>query len=448
MEDLLVRSAQLQQTVRDFVYETEGEVATALEQYSAEQLARSPKFQFQGNQQMQWLLTRFIFEGDAAGQKPYQHFAEQTSTLEERDRSLLKNWQRSFPGLFMVIEVQQNQFELMNWLTAKRYSVQLNPLLDNRQIARIAADEILLSYLQPVDADNWMFVTEPMLLGKLGKPKLAVAVGNFKHDFPDSIYGDAPELLEEAWQSVESYYQEFIDFFGSDQITMPGHQFGQKLQEFQKFITEKRLEAAGLEPGQTLDDLAEKANISKEELLENIEDLGLDPAAAEKVFAQNARSQTQMTTPTVQLPDALKRSQRLTVLVHPRWGQIFLPDFEDFVAIVQNPEQHTTPAAEKLVQHYLKDETVCPFVWHHLASLYPSNLEALLGTVLARPNFDLSNDLDDLLAEFHKPLKPTLPEIASVPLHLHQLFEAAITEVYQTKKKAKKKPTGTKGFGG
>jgi len=47
----------------------------------------------------------------------------------------------------------------------------------------------------------------------------------------------------------------------------------------------------------------------------------------------------------------------------------------------------------------------------------------VLQTALERPNFQLDSDLDALLQEFNKPTEPELPEIASVPLHLDNLFK-------------------------
>lgn len=84
------------------------------------------------------------------------------------------------------------------------------------------------------------------------------------------------------------------------------------------------------------------------------------------------------------------------------------------------------------------------YVWHHLAHQHPKQLEQVLQISLKRPNFDLTQDLDNLLQEFDKPLYPELPEIASVPLHLHNLFQEAVQTVYKSQSKQKiKQKTGT-----
>jgi hypothetical protein len=73
-------------------------------------------------------------------------------------------------------------------------------------------------------------------------------------------------------------------------------------------------------------------------------------------------------------------------------------------------------------------------------------LENILQTVLNRSDFKIENDLDELLKEFKKPLEPFLPEIASVPIHLHNLFQAALAEVNKSKSKPKAQKKAVKGF--
>ena len=66
-----------------------------------------------------------------------------------------------------------------------------------------------------------------------------------------------------------------------------------------------------------------------------------------------------------------------------------------------------------------------------------------MQTVLERPNFQINRDLEALLQEFNKPIEPDLPEIASVPVHLNNLFQEALTEVNKSSSKSKsKKKTG------
>ena len=106
----------------------------------------------------------------------------------------------------------------------------------------------------------------------------------------------------------------------------------------------------------------------------------------------------------------------------------------------------SVPDGEKLVRNYLEDPAINAWIWQRLAKVDPAKLAQILQTVLERTDFQLDRDLDSLLQEFKKPLEPELPEIASVPQHLHNLFQQALGEVNKSKSQPQDKKKSSKGF--
>lgn len=446
MDQVLAQAGALKQALLNFVFDAEGELATALETYTAKQLARPTKLQFQGASQTNLIVDRFLTEGSVNGKLPLDYFLKSQSTLSSAERSLVQSWQRSFIGVFAVKQALPTGFELMNWLTAKLYQVQSSELEPNEPLARLQVGEIIVTRISPVTDAIWTFSGPQMFLGKLGKPKLAVAIGNFKHDFPDQLYGDAPDLRSEAWKSVERYHQEFIDFFGTNEVTLPGYQLNRKLQEFQELATKKQLAAAGIDPDKSLQTAIAESGLSQAEILENAENMGVDAKAVEKLLNERSPAHPAMVMSSINLPDPLKKAEQLTMFVHPRWGQVFLTNYYQLKTLLETESELIEENATKLVHQYLTNPEVNVSVWQHFAQHYPTKLEALLIKTLARPNFKLAADLDPLLQEFHKPLEPELPEIASVPIHLHELFQEVLLEVSKEKPKEKGKQKVSKGF--
>jgi hypothetical protein len=127
---------------------------------------------------------------------------------------------------------------------------------------------------------------------------------------------------------------------------------------------------------------------------------------------------------------------------------MFLPTYNQFKILLTAKDWQSVEGAEKLVRHYLEDSNINAFIWQRLAQNYPAPLESVLQTVLERSDFQLEQDLNGLMQEFNKPLEPELPEIASVPLHLHNLFQEALAEVSKSKSKNKSKKKTVGGFGG
>lgn len=441
MDTILERSHTLKQALVDFVLDAEGELAQALETYAAEQMRRGSS----ENKQQDFIVDSFIVEGKVGEKSPIELFLESHPDLQPKDRNLITNWQRSFTGLFAITEILPDGWELMNWLTAKHYIVKANNSQTLQEISRLKIGEILLTRISPVTDSYWMLSGVYTIMGKLGKPKLAVAIGNFKENYKHHLYSDAPDLLEEAWQSVEEYHQQFVDFFGSDEVTLPGYQLNKKIAEFQEILTQQRLSAAGIDTSKSLAEVAATAGIEQEEITAAAKELGADAKAVTEIF-NSKNGSSKMVTPKIDLPAELKKAEQVTALSHPRWGQMFLPTYGKIKEILSAEDWQSVAGAEKLIRYYLEDQTINAFIWQRLAQQYPTTLEKVLQTFLQRPEFRLANDLDVLLQEYHKSIQPDLPEIASVPIHLHNLFQEAVAEVNKSKPKEKGPKKGGKGF--
>jgi hypothetical protein len=441
VDAILERSHQLKQNLTDFVYDAEGELAQALESYAAAKSRRGSGDNFQ----QELIVDSFITEGRVGDSSPLDLFIENNQELSESDRTLIKSWYRTFIGLFAITKLLPDGFELRNWLTDKHYIVKPNNAQKLKEISRLKEGEILLTRISPVTESEWTFSGPHTQMGKLGKPKLAVAIGNFKDNYKNHLYGDAPELLEEAWQSVAIYHQQFVEFFGSDEVTMPGYQLNKKIAEFQEILTKKRLEEAGIDTSKSLGEVAQEAGMGEEEIKAVAEEFGTDAQAVSQMFDKK-KSSSKMVTPKVDLPAELRKAEQVTAISHPRWGQMFLPTYFKMKALLEAEDWQTVEGAEKLMRFYLEDKSINAFIWHRLAQQYPIQLEKALQTFLQRPEFQLQNNLDTLLQEQNKPIEPELPEIASVPIHLHNLFQEAVVEVHKSKPKGKGQKQSAKGF--
>jgi len=440
VDALQARSHELKEALVEFVLDAEGELAESLETYAA---AESRK-QRHDSVQQDLIIDSFLTEGKVGDKTPLDLFLESHPELSQSDRNLVNSWRRSFIGLFAVTQILPDGFELMNWLTAKRYIVKPNNAQTLQEMSRFKEGEIFLTRIAPVTDMYWTFSRSYTYMGKLGKPKLAVAIGNFKENHKNALYSDAPELLTQAWQSVEQYHHDFIDFFGSDEATMPGYQLNKKIAEFQELMLQRRLATAGIDPSKSLAEVAQEAGIEEDEIKAAAEEAGADS----KVVAQliDNKSTTKMVMPKVDLPAELKKAEQVTALSHPRWGQMFIPTYSQFKALLEAENWQSIEGSEKLVRYYLENSSINAFIWQRLAQQYPTQLEKVLQTVMGRPEFKLERDLDSLLHEFNKPTEPELPEIASVPLHLHNLFEEAVAEVNKSKSKSKSKKNAATGF--
>ncbi len=441
MDAILERSHQLKQDLTDFVLDAEGELAQALETYAAIKSRRGSG----DTAHQDLIIDSFVTEGRVGDSSPLDLYIQSYPELPESDRQLINSWHRTFIGLFAITQILPDGFELMNWLTNIHYIVKPSNAQTLQNLSRLKEGEILLTRISPVTDTFWTLSGPYTQMGKLGKPKLAVAIGNFKENYKNHLYSDAPDLLEEAWQSVEQYHQNFIDFFGSEEITLPGYQLNKKIAELQEILTQKTLKAAGIDPSKSLEEVVQEAGIEQEEIKAAAEEMGADAKVVSQMF-DNKNGTSKMVMPKIDLPADLRKAEQVTTLSHPRWGQMFLPTYSKAKAILEAEDWQSIEGSEKLIRHYLEDKNINAFIWQRLAQKYPTQLEKVLQNVLQRPDFRLESNLDALLQEFNKPQEPELPEIASVPIHLHNLFQEALGEVSKSKPKGKGQKNPAKGF--
>jgi len=442
MNTPLERSKELKQALVDFVFDAEGELAVALESFSKDKLERWSKVQAQSQNHSAMAIDMFLNEGKVGDKTPIQCFIDESGSLSEGDCHLLQEWHRSFNGLFEVIQASSDGYDLMNWFTTKTYRVLSNGLQEPAKLSRLKPGEIVLTRISPLTETQWIFSGPMELLGTLGKPKLAVAIGNFKDRFKHHLYGDAPELLEEAWQSVERYHQEFTDFFGGAEVVIPGHEFAKRFQEFQDILMDKQLERAGIDSSKSIQELAAESGVSEEDMEEMVAELDDDASPMTKQLL-NSKKSIKMVVPKVDLPKPLQRAEQLTVIVHPRCGPCFLEDYQVLGdRLIQQSDTSDPELLEKLdkqIKRYLEEPTIHFYIWKQLAESYPDALEVGLRRVLQRPDFAIKTDLSPVLETYGKVADPELPETASVPIHLNDLFQDALAEVNQSKSKNKGK---------
>lgn len=425
--------------------DAEGDLATALETYSADRLKHWSATNLQGISRSDLAIDMFLTEGQVSNRSVSDIFIQSQPDLSPDDQALVESWQNTFNGLFKVLQVEAERYELMNWLTEKHYWVAPNGAQAAAELSRLSPGEIIVTRLSPDAGDIWTFSGPLMLLGKLGKPKLAVAIGNFKNWFPNYLYGDAPELLTEAWQSVERYHQDFVVFFGGDRITLSGYELNKKLKEYQEVATQRHLEEIGVDGSKSLKELVAQSGLSEEEVAESVESFGEDGREVSRLLKDDQA--IKMAMPPINLPDELRRAEAVTVFVHPRWGQTLLKDYVRLTQLFEATDEESVAKVDKLIQKYLKEDAVNVYVWHCLAEDNAVPLMASLERCFNRSGLT-PNDLEDVLVQAGKPLEPTLPEIASVPIHLNDLFQKALQEVGQnsSKKKSKGKQKQKTGF--
>jgi hypothetical protein len=441
------RAGLLWTAMIEFIQAAEGSIAVNLESFVAQQLIRNPQLD---SGQRKLLVHRFAIEGEVEGKSPLDLFLTSQPDLSNADRQIILNWRKSFVGLLEIMLIDPESLTVMNWLTAKRYRLPFTDLPSQTAMSRLKTGDLIIAQISRITTD-WAILTPWVALGRLGKPKLAVAVGAFRQNYPHYLYSDAPEQLAAAWASVATYHDRFVEFFGADEITFSGKELAPRISEFQTWMVGKQLDAAGVDRSKSLTELATASGLDSEDAAAVTEILG-------SIDSNTTNQPTigQMVSPKVELSPQLKSATAVTALSHPHWGQMFLVDYPRLKSRLADQATPYLPADLKFIYKCLVDPAMNTFVWRRLAAEFPQQLQTAIQQTIAlvkipTPNSQLPPPtspflLDSILTQFNKFLEPDLPDLASVPIHLHELFQTAVLEV--SKDKAKPKSVAKKtGFG-
>lgn len=83
-------------------------------------------------------------------QTPLEIFIQENSQLSSSDREILTHWQNNVIGLFEIKEIQEDSYQLMNWLTEKTYQVFRYSKMSEKEISRWQPGEIILTIIQKI----------------------------------------------------------------------------------------------------------------------------------------------------------------------------------------------------------------------------------------------------------------------------------------------------------
>ncbi len=447
MNDRLAQAKVLKQHLLEFVFGADGALAEALERWSAKQSAQLSQSQFQQG----GVLTDFVVDSFITQSKqgqPIAEFLQQHPDLSPEEQQLLQSWERSFLGLFEIDEKTPEGYLLLrNWLTAQSYRVYPNGSESPDLLKRMQPRGILMSRISPLDSEHWFLSGPNLFLGALGKPKLAMAVGNFKRYHPDSLYEDAPELLEEAWRSVVQHYRDFVDYFGSDRLTLPGPKLSQQLTAFQDALAQQKMDQAGVDEQTSIQELAQKSGTNLSAVEEAAENVGANLKTVSSVL--QSQGKPRMAPIELEVPEHLRRAEQVTLLVHPEWGQAFLDNYAQIQSLLTELPVAVGDRQTELTQmlHALLSKSeLSPYVWYHFAQEMPQNFSAAFAILLQQPNWQ-STELPQVLESFGHRAEPVLPEVANLPVHLNELFQTAMLDLTKGRAKNKKQAKKKQGFG-
>jgi hypothetical protein len=337
-------------------------------------------------------FDRFILEHRFPdGSSVVDHFLRAQRDLTEADRALVLRWKEPVEGLFEVRKRRGNSLELFNLADELVYRV--HSTVEEFPFERVPSGWFLLTRLMPVE-DEWVFSGAARPLPPEARRDVLRTVGMMIAANPRLPFRN-PQLLARAWELQREDREAFIQFFGADEVVLPGRDLGERMRELLRF---KVFEFRG-QDGKTAAERHRKLH-------------GEDPALPEGPV----------------LPEELSEFEMVGLVYDERDGLSILPDYGLVEEAFADPSRLSDRRRRGAVREYLRSPSISAWVIRRLAARYPEGATEVVRKLSPlRSGLTWEKDGEDLLRRF-KPAdfeREPLPTLTVVPSEVTKAMNQA-----------------------
>lgn len=312
------------------------------------------------------------------GRTLVDHFVAAHPDLPPDERAMLLGWQDVVEGIFAVVRRERDALEVVNLIDDLTYRVRSN--MGARALAPMKPGTFLITRLVPVE-DEWLLSGYSHLLPASEQREAFAAAQKVALQQPKLAFRN-PRKLEQAWELQRRQRRDFITFFGSDTVVLPGQQLNERLQAYYHFQMHEVRNAEG-------QSVAEQAR----------EKYGVVPEP-----------------PSADLDRDLTERETVGVIFDEVEGLNFFPDFGIVDETFATPELVKDRHHREAVLGYLESPGIHPFPLRRLAERNPENASRLFRRLLRQRDFDWERDGEALLRRYKAGFfeQPAVPGVVPI----------------------------------
>ena len=342
---------------------------------------KDPESEFEWINFQDWFVLQCELED---GKTIVQHFIEHhKNSIGKEVRRLLEQWSGVIEGLFEVQGSDNGGINMRNLINEREYTVYATASWEEAELDLDPGDFVTTRIVPAMGFHIFSGAfsvtrTGGSLQQKANVYKAAVDI-QMKH--PAKAFQDNEIKLQKSRRAVRDQYDDFLAFFGTDEVFGNGHEI---LRQYQAFFDYQ---------------VFEKIN----------PDTGLTPAAS-----YEQETATAYEPPTARLPEDVLASDDVAILCDPEEGLSFLIQYRQFLEIFKNPDLHLERFEnEDLVFGYLEADSVSDIPFRKAAKRFPGNFKKVMRHLRKLQGFD-AIEVDNLMREFKPHCFNKLPTTVAI----------------------------------
>jgi hypothetical protein len=326
-----------------------------------------------------WFILQYKLEG---GETIAGRFVEYYDNLMSEDvRELILGWADVIEGLFEVKSGTTSSLCVKNLINEREYKVFPTASMVDFEIK---SGDFLFARIVPAKAFH-LFSGAVTIIewdrSEGQRAKMYKSAMDLQMHHPSMAFKDHDEKLQKSLESARREYEDFVHYFGADEILGAGKDILHKYQGFFDYLI---FEKKGPESGQSL------------------------ALAFEKKTGKPYQSLT------VKLPEPVLNSQDVGMLCDPVEGISFLIDYRHFIDVFKYPDRYLGKReTEEVVMGYLESDSISDIPFRRVAKRFPHNFSLVMAYYLDQEDFS-SSQIDDLIMEYKPESFNKLPGIVTI----------------------------------
>ena len=300
-------------------------------------------------------------------------FIKKDKNITEEDKNIIIKWKKIISSIFQIKKTGKDTLVLFNLVNNKEYTVIVQPDL----ISRIKKGDFLLARIIPLN-EYYMFSGGTNMIAEKYKLQVYQLVIDFLKRCPSAVFIDNEGDIEEAYLLQAEEYDDFIEFFGSDEIILSGKELEEKLKEFYHYRYFQKKE--------------HKSKKTKAEQF--LKKYGHLP-----------------TLPALNLPSRLLSTEEVGVIYDKKEGLNFFAWYGVFKAIFEVSDFEEIPGYKDLVMSYLTSPSISSLPFIRISQTHKENMENVFRVILNKENFSIPKDLDNILKKYKPNYHNAIPGI-------------------------------------
>lgn len=298
------------------------------------------------------------------GRTVIDHFIDQHSELPEAERAMLQGWKDPVEGVFHIDRRQGDALVTVNLIDELTYRIYSN--MGPGVFSQMPAGSFLITRVVPVE-DEWVLSGYSRIWpasDRGGAYRLAAGLATLR----PALSFRNPHKLEQAWELQRADRSEFVAFFGSDMVVIPGRELKERLRAYEQFKQHELRDTQG------------------------------------RSAAEREQQESGGTPPLLvpQLPEGFYEMATVGAIYDEAEGLSFFPEFGLVEETFARPELAAEPAHEEMVLEYLNNPDIGPLPLRRLGERDPEHADRVFRTILRQPDFSWARDGQALLRR-HKP---------------------------------------------